>query len=222
MARKDKYALLAMAICDASRRFTWYDISQTPNTHDSLAFSLTDLGIQIKDGHLPSPFFINADAAFSASNSIITPSGESALDDFDFHQSGNRVAIECAFGILVRRFPILWRPLQVKFSRCAAIIGACMHLHNFCIDHNVSEDTVVSEGGISKVQPARWAMAPLFDRDGRPVEYLASVLCDTERSRAALRSDVVLKRNELAAAVRECGVVRPPLGPGQVPKKRRR
>ena len=37
VARKDKYALLCMAMCDARRRITWYDISQVPTTHDSLA-----------------------------------------------------------------------------------------------------------------------------------------------------------------------------------------
>ena len=37
--RKDKYAILAMAICDAQRRFLWINMSQTPNTHDSLALS---------------------------------------------------------------------------------------------------------------------------------------------------------------------------------------
>ena len=171
VALKDKYALLAMAICDADRRFLWYDISQTANTHDSLALSLADLGVRISNGDLPSPFFINADAAFASSNSMITPSGDARLNDFDFHQSANRVAIECSFGILVWCFLILWKPLQVKFSRCSAIIGACMRLHNFCIDHNVSDDTVV-EHNIAQIQPHRWAVAPLFDKQGWPVEYL--------------------------------------------------
>ena len=38
VARKDKYAILAMAICDAQRRFLWINMSQTPNTHDSTRF----------------------------------------------------------------------------------------------------------------------------------------------------------------------------------------
>ena len=71
VARKDKYAILAMAICDAQRRFLWINMSQTPNTHDSLAFSLTEVGQRIKAGELPYGFFINADAAFTTTNSVI-------------------------------------------------------------------------------------------------------------------------------------------------------
>ena len=86
-----------MAVCAAERRFLDYDISQVPQTHDSLAWEMTGLGKRIKDEDLPEPFFINGDAAFALSNSMITPSGDAALDDFDFHQSSNRMPIECAF-----------------------------------------------------------------------------------------------------------------------------
>ena len=143
VARKDEYALLCIAMCDAKRRINFYDISQVPTTHDSLAWDMTSLGKRVKDGDLPEPFFINGDAAFALSNSMITPSGDAALDDFDFHQSSNRMPIECAFGMIVRRWGVLWRPLCVRFDRCAALVGACIRLHNFCIDHNITDETVV-------------------------------------------------------------------------------
>ena len=143
------------------------------------------LSIRIRRGDLPAPFFINADAAFATSNSVVTPSDEASLDDFEFHQSSNRVTIESAFGLLVRHFPILWKPLQVKFLRCTAIIGACMRLHNFCIDHNVTDDTVV-EHSIAQVQPSRWALTALFDKQGRAVDYLNIQRGDGVRRRAAV------------------------------------
>ena len=77
-------------------------------------------------------------SAFSLSNSMITPSG-GELDDFDFHQSSNRMAIECAFGILVKRWGVLWRPSCVRFDRRAALISACVRLHNFCIDKRIED-----------------------------------------------------------------------------------
>jgi hypothetical protein len=46
VARKGKYALLCMAMCDAECRILWYDISQSPQTHDSLAWSVTQLGVR--------------------------------------------------------------------------------------------------------------------------------------------------------------------------------
>ena len=46
-ARKEKFALLLMAIADADRRFLFYDISCTPSTHDSLAWDCTQLAQRI-------------------------------------------------------------------------------------------------------------------------------------------------------------------------------
>ena len=112
VTRKDIYALLAMAICDADRRFLWVDISHASSTHDSTAWGATELGIRVERGDLPPPFFINGDSAFVLGPSMITPSNnDPELDDYDFYQSSNRMAIECAFGILIRRWGVLWRPL---------------------------------------------------------------------------------------------------------------
>lgn len=152
VARKAEYALLCMALCDAEMRFMFYDISQCPTTHDSMAWGLTDLGQRIEHGDLPAPFFINADAAFSVRNSLITPAGDAASTDFDYHQSSNRVVIERAFGVLVRRWAVLWKPLQVRFDRRAPLVGACIRLHNFCIDRRIREETH-SVHGLAQVWP---------------------------------------------------------------------
>eukprot|EP00965_Chrysotila_dentata_P175570 5796127-Pleurochrysis_carterae.AAC.1 len=137
VARKNEFAILCIAICDAKRRFTYYDMNKAPTTHDSMAWASSPLGVKFANGELPQPFFINGDAAFSLSNSLITPSGLKELDAFDFEQSSQRMPIECAFGILVRRWGILWRDLEVRFDRRTLLIAVCMKLHNFCIDNNV-------------------------------------------------------------------------------------
>jgi hypothetical protein len=98
VARKGMHALLAIAACDAHRRFLDIDISQTPTTHDSSAFSNSNLGMRVAAGELPYPYFINADNAFVCSQSVITPVNTVEFTDFDFEQSSNRMPIECAFG----------------------------------------------------------------------------------------------------------------------------
>ena len=172
--RKGHFALLCMAVCDADRRFTYHDISQEPTTHDSLAWLASELGRQVDAGMLPAPYFFAGDAAFSPTPSMMTPSGGAdGLDDYDFHQSSNRMPIECAFGILIRRWAVLYKPLRVAFHRCAPLITACMHMHNFCIDHRIHDETRENhETGVSEIQPDRWAVTPLFDKEGRPVEHL--------------------------------------------------
>ena len=111
------------------------------------------------------------DNAFVLSNSMVVPSGMSADDAFDYYQSSSRMPIECSFGILVRRWGILWRALEVRFDRRAATVGACMKLHNFCINHSVGFD-LNERGRFSEIQPGRWEKTPKFDKEGRPVEYL--------------------------------------------------
>ena len=67
---------------------------------------------------------------------MVTPSGDPALDDYDYFQSSNRMPIECAFGIIYQRWGVLWRPLRYRFDRRAPLVGACIRLHNFCIDQH--------------------------------------------------------------------------------------
>lgn len=225
VSRKNTYALLCMALCDADRRFLDYEIRQSPNTHDSLAFALSPLGMRVANGDLPRPFFINGDSAFALSNSMMTPSGGGTpqLDNFDFVQSSNRIAIECAFGILIKRWAILWKPLCMRFDRRAPLIGACMRLHNFCIDRRIQEETRDMGEGISEIQPSRYAKTPKFDREGRPVNYLKIIRGPKQSHRGiGLNSPHTLTRDKLVAAVRSSGVTRPALPTGIRKKQRKK
>ena len=211
VARKHAFCLLAIAVCDSERRFTMFDISQVPTTHDSLAFGATPLGVAVQAGKLPAPFFLNGDAAFSLSPSLVTPSGDPALDDFDYVQSSNRMAIECAFGILVKRWGVLYKRLRVRFDRRAALIGACMRLHNFCIDRRI-ETQIAMESGLAKVQPGRWVLSPIFDRNGRPVEYMEHVVRGPpQRHRATEETARTATRDRLAKDIYDLGITRPAL-----------
>ena len=188
--RKSAFCILCISICDQLRRFLWWDMSKVPQTHDSMAFKSTRLGQAIANGELTHPRFqpfINADAAFSAGPNLVVPVGD---NDFDFYQSSARMPTECCYGILIRRFGIMWRPLAMRFDKRTAVISACMNLHNFCIDRRVEEfrpdlvrKTVVENGKskvvlMGQVDPgdagvdARFLRYPAFDKKGRPVDYL--------------------------------------------------
>lgn len=55
-------------------------------------------------------------------------------DSYNFHQSSVRIAVECAFGMLVQRFGIFWRSIECSLENTYKIIKACTALHNVCID----------------------------------------------------------------------------------------
>ena len=143
---------------------------------------------------------------------MVVPTGLAEFDDFDFEQSSNRMCIECAFGILIRRWGILWRPLEMQFEKRSAVIAACMRLHNWCIDKRIQVPAFQVDGGLSEIQPNRWERTPKFDKDGAPVAYLETEARKLESAAAVARSVDFprgSKRKELIAAIRDAGLVRP-------------
>ena len=89
-------------------------------------------------GCLPESFYLIGDNAFTCNRSMITPGRDS---DFNYELSRLRINVECAFGELVRRWGILWRPLEMHFEERAAVIGCCCRLHNYCINRRLPLDT---------------------------------------------------------------------------------
>jgi hypothetical protein len=55
-------------------------------------------------------------------------------DAFNYWLSSARIHVEQAFGILVARWRILWRPLRVPIDKSGQIILACVKLHNFVLE----------------------------------------------------------------------------------------
>jgi DDE superfamily endonuclease len=115
-------------------------------THDSLAFSVSALWESLANSSLPDGYWIAGDEAYNCSDSLLTPWPSSvaktdvAKDAFNFYQSSLRIHIEQAFGQLVRRFGILWKPIQFSIHSVHAIVHACMCIHNFIIDQREVDD----------------------------------------------------------------------------------
>ena len=120
------------------------------------------------------------DNDFLASYYMLVPdSNVSSYDDYNFEQSSNRMCIECAFGMLVKKWAISWSPISVKFERQVPLINACFHLHNFCVSRKMLKDnSLISQDNYAKIQPSLGCLStvlarkPRFDRQSQPVEYL--------------------------------------------------
>lgn len=50
--------------------------------------------------------------------------------------------------MLVRRFGVLCRPLEVKLDLCKEVVSACAIIHNLCIDDGI-KDSSCEPNGIS-------------------------------------------------------------------------
>jgi DDE superfamily endonuclease len=120
--RKGYYAIPVQAVVDSRYRFTYMSAMAVGSTHDSLAFSLSQLGIALERDGMPEGYWIAADAAYECSNCILSPWSENqvknaehgiARDAFNYYQSSSRVHVEQAFGILVARFGIFMEATSV-------------------------------------------------------------------------------------------------------------
>jgi hypothetical protein len=138
--RKGFFAVVVQAMCDASYRFTFVSAISPGSTHDSAAFAMSSLFEKLREGALPPGYWIAGDEAYVCRDGIITPySGRRltvAKDCFNYWQSSARIVIEQAFGILVARWGILWRPLRTSVGKATTIILALAKLHNYIIDND--------------------------------------------------------------------------------------
>jgi len=85
-----------------------------------------------RDGHC-----IAADEAYAARELLAVPwpgggRGDRWRDAYNFFLSSMRIHIEQAFGMLLWRWGVFWRPLRVLFSKRPSLIRACFRLQNFC------------------------------------------------------------------------------------------
>ncbi len=167
--RKGFFGINAQAICDANKLFLWCSVATCGSTHDSTAFFSTRLFSKLQNQRLRDCWTIVADEAYGLSPNIVTPYSGSNLskdkDSFNFYQSRLRINIECAFGILVRRWGILWRNIDCCVSKVPLIVTVCMKLHNICEQHRLEARTCFEDG--------RWLFFYINNR--RPTSQSANI-----------------------------------------------
>lgn len=141
--RKGCFGVLCLAVADLRGRFLSFSCNWSGSTHDSLAYSTSVLHTMIEvekrlNRGLIS-YFLIGDDAFPCTEHMLTPySGREWWEDsYNYHLSKCRQCVERAFGMLVKRFGILWRKLQTKFDTWALIATVCAKLHNLCVSRNV-------------------------------------------------------------------------------------
>jgi hypothetical protein len=150
---KKKFGLNCQAVCDVDGRFLDISIMYPGSTSDCLAFEGMTLCQKLEDGLLAPSLCIFGDNAYLNTPFMATPySGTTGgtKDAYNFYHSQLRIRIECAFGILTKRWAILRTaiPVNIRIKKTVALVVALAKLHNFCInarDTNVSANTAHDE-----------------------------------------------------------------------------
>jgi hypothetical protein len=144
--RKGYYAFGMQGFVDSSCRFLAISMKLCSSVHDNTAYIVSDLSDRVKARQLPSWAHIVFDEAYPCSEQELSPFRGNNLteweDSFNYHLSLHRQCVERAFGILVQRWGVFWRPLRVKFHRIPLLIKVCCKLHNLCIERFGSGDAI--------------------------------------------------------------------------------
>ena len=85
------------------------------------------------------PYVLLADGGFGLQHYIMTPFTERSCSTparriYNLRLSSARRTVECAFGLLVKRYRVFNRPLEHTQATCSKIIHAAILLHNFMIN----------------------------------------------------------------------------------------
>jgi DDE superfamily endonuclease len=199
------------AIVDAKYRFISLSSVVCGSTHDCRAIRGTSIGEKLYTQGLPLGYWVAGDAAYVCCEPLLVHfsavqlrDAEEGLwrDSFNFFQSSLCVHVEQAFGIFVKRFGILWRPLEFDLPRASRIVYACALLHNYIVDSSEDDemDSVQSEAEHQYAVEA-------FRRWRTDSKHLRSA----SRSGSGARSDLQRSnmRDMLVARIEELGKLRP-------------
>ena len=147
--RKGFWALVAQGICDTNTRFAVFYVKWPGNTNDIIAYNMSDICHKATAGFFPPWAIFVLDEAYSSCGGMhLTPFSIHQLNRAKRNQkalyfkmlafnnilSSQRITIGRAFGILVRRWEILWKPITYRLDKIATIVRACAMLHNICVD----------------------------------------------------------------------------------------
>jgi DDE superfamily endonuclease len=140
------YGVNIQATCDHHCRFTFIGVAGPGVMGDREAIGQISLGKLIEA--LPGLYCVIGDCAYTPTEHLVPIfRGDQALlprnDNFNFFASQLRIRIEMAFGIMVKKWSILSRPLTVKLKNIKKIIVTIAKLHNYCINErlgNVSDE----------------------------------------------------------------------------------
>jgi DDE superfamily endonuclease len=107
-------------------------------------------GLLRSQNWLPAGYWVAADDAYICGERIITPWPGRNLskekDAFNYWQSSARIHIEQAFGMMVARWGVLWRPLRVPIGKAGQTVIVCMKLQNYIIERAESSLQHVASG----------------------------------------------------------------------------
>jgi hypothetical protein len=191
------YGVNIQAGCDHNCRFQFIGVGGPGVMSDRDAINESGLGELINN--LPGMYCAIGDCAYVATEHLVPIfGGAQALitrnDNFNFFASQLRIRIEMAFGLMVKKWGILQRPLTHSLKHIKYIVCAIGMLHNFCINERLKgkdEATIFT--------PSDYELSPFEEalRDAAASFDLGDITNSMDRNYSLNRIRMVEAINEL-------------------------
>ena len=209
---KGHYGMNLQAMCGPDLRFLAFSFRMPGATNDARAWALSAMQGSVES--LPEPFYIVGDNAYPNTAKLLTPFPGRKLapdqDNYNFYLSQLRIRIEMAFGLLVGRWGILWRPARLSLGNLGRTVHALIRLHNFCIsagDCNApSYDADEAAAAALEGEQPRKTLRPRPAADTQSISYLEAFQTQRSKTPKAVEKSV---RDAMVLRVKATGLTRP-------------
>lgn len=142
-------SIVLLALSDADSCFTLVDCGQYGRICDAGVYQNSVISEQLENNQLniPSdyinvnatdtniPFVVVGDEAFPLKCYMMRPFAARTINEqrriYNYRHSRARRSVECAFGILAKKFEIFQRPMRVGPDKAVVVTNASTVLHNF-------------------------------------------------------------------------------------------
>lgn len=146
----NKFSIVLMAIVDPEYKFIGIDVGGYGKNSDGGIFEASSMGKRFANGtfnipkdkcfpgkHEPLPSVLIGDEAFTLSHYLMRPfpyrqaRHDIRKEKFNYQLCRARRVVENAFGLLVHKWRVFLRPLEVKVETAVSIVKTACVLHNF-------------------------------------------------------------------------------------------
>jgi len=134
------YGVNVQAASDHLSRFTYFAVAGPGVMNNNIAKAEVDLNLLVEC--LPFGYCVIADAAYQPSERWVpvycgSDKNRAFCDNFNYYASQCRIHIEMAFGLLTRRWGLLWRELSIDIRNVKVVALCLARMHNYCIDERI-------------------------------------------------------------------------------------
>ncbi|XP_044133457.1 protein ANTAGONIST OF LIKE HETEROCHROMATIN PROTEIN 1-like [Bufo gargarizans] len=167
---KKYFLIVLMAIADAEYRFVAVHIGAYGRTNDSMIFKNSFMGRSVYNRRFdfpppepmpgtdspPLPYVLVGDEAFQMSGNLIKPYSSRGLDAtkriFNYRLTRARRMVECTFGILVSKWRVFAKPIQLKIETVDEVVKCGVVLHNFIRTKEPAIERIIEDSEMCSIE----------------------------------------------------------------------